>query len=420
MAFIAGALTAVHHGTAGGVGFDVIPLIGFGRQGQILVQLSDLDAMELHGLDELLAVLVHQIVGAHHLVIGGNEGAPVIGLVVHGVAVGDAAGIALFVVDALADYLAFIVGSIGKNGQFFVAAQLQYGHLGVEGHDIHFGIDSLGLSGLAAGFGSGDLLLDLSLVLGHYLQGAQDAFVRGVHTHGELVVGIDLQQQGQTVAQAGVVGGVAGVILKGAPAFFHDAAVVIAPVAVRHGHLALGFQVRTFAQGAFAEHVTVVGQQLRIGTGVQAPVVGDGVTHIGTVGGVAVDEQDRIPVVHQLNDGAGADGLQLGHVAVDVEALTFAAGADQLGSELSGNTVLAQVIVAVRAGVGADDDDQILQQIVVLALSHFPGKYHHGFLAFHFAGMDVAVDVNHCLIRIDLGGIGRSGITHDHIRDLGT
>ena len=199
--------------------------------------------MELHGIDELFAVLVYQIIRAHDLIVSRHKGAPVIGFIVHRLAVLNAAGIAFVVVEAGADHFAAVVGLIRKHGKLVVAAQLKNGHLGVQSHDIHFRIDALAFAGQATGLCSGYLRLDLVFILSHYLQGAINAGVLGRNTDREFIVGINFQQQGQAVAQTGIVGSIAGVIFKGAPAFFNDAAVIIAPVAVRNGYLALGSQI---------------------------------------------------------------------------------------------------------------------------------------------------------------------------------
>ena len=413
--FIQAASLAVNHSTAGGVGLNAKVQMILSRNGHILLQLNHFHAVELHQIDELLAVCVDQIVSAHDFHIGGNEGAPVLDLIVHRLAVLNGIGIALFVIQAGTDDLAVFVGLIGEDSQLILALKLHGNHLRVQRNDINLGINAFHRACCAALLCSINHRPDFFLVLGNSLQCAVDALILGVNTDREFIIGVNLQQQSQTVTQTCIVGGVASVVLEGAPAVLHDAAVVVTEVTVRHCHLALGCEVGTLAQCAGAEHITVVSQQLRIGAGVQTPVIGDGMTHIGTVGCVCVNEQDGIPVIHDLNEEAGASRLQLGHIAVDVEAVSFGTGTDQLGSKLGGNTILAEVVIAIRAVVGANHDDQILQQFIMLALRHFTGENQHGLLALDLAGVDIAVDIDNRLGRIHFGGACGSLIGDDHV-----
>ena len=138
-------------------------------------------------------------------------------------------------------------------------------------------------------------------------------------------------------------------------------------------------------------------------------------THIGAVGRVGVDEEDGVPVVHQLDDGAAAGGLQLGHVAVDVKAVALGAGAYQLGRELGGYAVLVQIVVSIGVAVGDDDDDQILEEIVMLALRDFAGEDHHGFLALDLAGVYIAVYIYNALVLGHVGGGGGGYVAYYHV-----
>ncbi len=56
---------------------------------------------------------------------------------------------------------------------------------------------------------------------------------------------------------------------------------------------------------------------------------------------MGIDEQQGIPVIHNLNNGAANRRLQLGHIAVDIEAVGFRTCADQFRCELTVDTMLA-------------------------------------------------------------------------------
>ena len=148
MALIFLAFAAVYDCAAAGVGLDGEVEMVCARDGNVVGKLGHLNAVELHKLDEFSAILVYKVVCSHGLDVGGYEGSPIFGLIVHRCAVLDGIGIALVVVQALADNGAVLAGLIGENGQGVLALKGHGGHFGVEGHEVLFGIDALCGAGL--------------------------------------------------------------------------------------------------------------------------------------------------------------------------------------------------------------------------------------------------------------------------------
>ena len=278
-------------------------------------------------------------------------------------------------------------------------------------------VNSVCRTGFGTSVRRGDHFFDFILIFCHYLQGTIDAFILCINTFGKLVIGINLQQQSQTVAQSRVIRSISCIVFKGTPAFFYNSAVIITPVSIRNRYLFFGFKVRAVSQSAGAENVPVVFQQLCVSACIQTPIISYRMAHVRAVRCVGVNKQNRIPVIHQLNDGTRAGSFQFCHVTVNVEAVSFGSCSYKFWGKLGFNPIFIQVVVAVRVAVGNNDYHQIFEQIVMFSLGNFPGEDQHSFLSFYFAGMDIAININDALAFVNLIRAGRSLIADDHIGD---
>ena len=132
---------------------------------------------------------------------------------------------------------------------------------------------------------------------------------------------------------------------------------------------------------------------------------------------MGINKKYRIPVIHQLDNSPSAGSFQFRHITVHIQSVSFCTGSYHFRSKLSLNSILSQIIIAIRVTVRNNHNDQIFQEVIMFALSHFPGKYHHRLFAFHLAGMNITVNIDHPFVLIDLIRSFGCLITDNHIRN---
>ena len=112
----------------------------------------------------------------------------------------------------------------------------------------------------------------------------------------------------------------------------------------------------------------------------------------GAVGGVQVDHHVRVVTVEQPHQGPGFRRVQLHVVTVEVVALGIGAPSHAAqGAVLARAVVEANPFVAVGVVNGRHQEHQGVQPRGVFALGQFAQQHQRGFLAAHFAGVNVGL-----------------------------
>ena len=91
--------------------------------------------------------------------------------------------------------------------------------------------------------------------------------------------------------------------------FRNNTTVIISPVSIWNCYFPLGCQIGSISQRTGPEYIPVIGKKLWICPCIQAPVIGDRMAHVGSVCGMCIDKENRIPVVHQLYNSPCTCGL---------------------------------------------------------------------------------------------------------------
>ena len=132
-----------------------------------------------------------------------------------------------------------------------------------------------------------------------------------------------------------------------------------------------------------------------IAGGTAIAFVSDGVAVVGTVGGVTVDDDGRVPLVEEADQGADLGALQLDEVAVEVESLGIGPDAHAVdGAVLLRTMGFVQAFIAVGVEDGGEDEDEVFQQRSILGRGQIAGQHEERFLAIHLAGMNVSLGID--------------------------
>ena len=131
---------------------------------------------------------------------------------------------------------------------------------------------------------------------------------------------------------------------------------------------------------------------------------------VTAVGGVQVHKDVRVPSEQQVRGAPRLGRFHLHVVAVEVQPLTIGPSAHERGPVLSRPVGVTgrECLVPVHVIDGHDQEDEAVEQRRERAEGEIAQQHLRGFLALHFAGVDVGLEIDHRLP----GGRRFRGPTH--------
>ncbi len=132
----------------------------------------------------------------------------------------------------------------------------------------------------------------------------------------------------------------------------------------------------------------------------------------GTIGGMQVHQQVRIPAVDQpLIEGSGFVCLHDHPVTIQVESVGGANSGHDRTQFLVGTAVFSHGVIAIGVVDRHKDQDLIVQQVLLVTEQNIAHQNQRGFLALHFAAVNIALNIDYRLA----AGLGFPGRGHRRV-----
>jgi len=124
-------------------------------------------------------------------------------------------------------------------------------------------------------------------------------------------------------------------------------------------------------------------------------LIGDGVPVMRAIGRVRVDDDRRVPSVHEPDEGPGFGCFKFDVVAVEVESLRVFALPHFIGPVLTRAVVGAEAFVPVGVVDRDYAHNEVLEQGLILGQGKLTSEHGQGFLATDLARVNVAEEEDH-------------------------